>query len=103
METPVVVQIVAAPIACAEGFVDTWRKVAVWAAGQLAAQYGEAVCVEYYDLFDPACPSLPAGAKLPVVLVNGEVVSVGEKISIPAIRKRVESLGIRPLGDREPA
>jgi len=31
---------------------------------------------------------------LPLVLVNGEVLSSGGKISVPAIRKRIEALGL---------
>lgn len=93
MIVPVLVQIIGAPIACKEGIKDSWREVADWAAGQLKARFGEAVQVNYYDLFDAKCPSLPTGAHLPVVLVNGEVLSSGEKISVPAIRKRIESVG----------
>ena len=98
MTTPTVVQIVAAPVACAEGVKDTWREVAAWAAGQLRARFGEWVRVEYADLFDPACPSLPPGAQLPLVLVNGEVLSSGSKISVPAIRRQLEALGLHPDG-----
>lgn len=94
MKSLAVVQIVGAPTACVSGIQDTWRQTAAWVAGQLAAKYGESVQVDYYDLFDPGCPPLPPEAKLPLVLVNGEVLSSGEKISIPAIRKRVEALGI---------
>jgi disulfide oxidoreductase YuzD len=95
MKSLAVVQIVSAPTACAEGITDSWRKTAAWVSGQLAAKYGESVQVDYYDLFDPGCPRLPPETKLPLVLVNGEVLSSGEKISIPSIRKRVESLGIQ--------
>ena len=35
MSNPVLVQVVGAPIACAEGAKDTWREVAHWAAGHL--------------------------------------------------------------------
>jgi len=90
-----VVHIVGAPIACAEGVKDTWRDVAAWAGGQLKARYGDQVRVEYFDLFDPACPPLPPDAQLPLVLVNGAVISAGGKISIPAIHKRLETLNIR--------
>ena len=83
-------------MACAEGVKETWREVAEWAAGQLAARFGESVQVQYFDLFDPASPPLPPGAQLPLVLVNGEVISGGSKISVPAIRRRLESLGIAP-------
>jgi len=86
------VEIVGAPIACADGVKDSWRVVAAWAADQLTARFGEAVQVEYYDLFDLGAPTVPPGARLPLVLVGGDVVSDGGKISIPAIRRRVESM-----------
>lgn len=92
MNAPIKVQIIGAPIACADGVKDTWRDVAHWAAGQLKARFGEDVQVKYYDLFDADCPSIPAGAQLPLVLVNGEVLSSGGKISVPAIRKKIEAL-----------
>jgi hypothetical protein len=98
MNAPIVVEIVGAPVACADGVKDTWREIAAWAAGQLRAQFGEAVRVDYYDLFDPACPRLPPDAQLPLVLINGEVLSRGGKIAIPAIRRRVEALGVLPGG-----
>ncbi len=88
------VQIIGAPVACANGVRDSWRSTAEWAAGQLAQRYGDAVKVDYFDLFDADCPPLPAGAQLPVVLVNGVVVSIGGKISIPAIRRSLEGQGI---------
>jgi len=95
---PIVVHIIGAPVACAEGMKDTWREVAAWAAGKLAARFSGSVRVDYFDLFDPACPPLPPGAQLPLVLVNGEVLSGGGKISAPAIRRRLEALGLRPDG-----
>jgi hypothetical protein len=87
-----VVQIVGARIACAEGIRDTWRDVAAWAADQLKARFGDQVRVDYFDLFDPGCPPMPPNAQLPLVLVNGEVLSSGGKISVPTIRKRLETL-----------
>ncbi len=93
-DLPAVVQIIGAPIACKERVKDTWREVASWAAGQLHARFGDQVCVQYFDLFDSGVPRMPPDAQLPVVLVNGEVVSTGGKISVPAIRKRLESLNI---------
>jgi hypothetical protein len=94
MNEPVVIQIIGAPVACAEGVKDTWREVAMWAAGQLQEHFGDAVRVDYYDLFDSTCPALPIGVQLPLVLVNGEVLSSGGKIAIPTIRRRVEVLGL---------
>lgn len=92
MSQPVLVQIIGAPIACADGVKDSWREVARWAAGQLKARFGEAVEVRYFDLFDADCPSLPPNAQLPVVLVNGAVTINGGKIAIPTIRHKVEAL-----------
>jgi hypothetical protein len=92
MKAPVQVQIIGAPIACKEGVKDTWREVAEWAAGQLRARFGDSVQVSYYDLFDVNCPAIPPNAQLPVVLVEGDLLSSGGKISIPAIRKRIEAL-----------
>ncbi|MCZ7573573.1 MAG: hypothetical protein M5U01_33900 [Ardenticatenaceae bacterium] len=55
---------------------------------------------DYFDLFDPACPPLPAGAQLPLVLVNGDLLSSGGQISMPAIRRRLEALGLQPSRER---
>ena len=92
MSAPAVVQIVGAPVACADGVQDTWRDVAAWAASKLAARFGEGVQVQYFDLFDPGCPALPPGTQLPLVLVAGEVLSSGGKVSVPAIIRRLEAL-----------
>ena len=91
------VKIIATPIACKEGVKDSWRETAQWAARQLATLYGDAVCVEYFNLFDPGCPPVPEGAQLPLVLVNDRVVSSSGKISIPMIRKELEKLGVTKL------
>ena len=92
MSEPILVQIVGAPIACKEGVKDSWREVAEWAGGQLSQRFGERVKVQYIDLIDLACPLVPSGAQLPLVLVNGEVLSGGGKISVPAIRRKIETI-----------
>jgi len=97
MTEPINVQIIGAPIACKDGVKDTWREIAEWAAKQLAVHYGDTVCTEYFDLFNPNCPPLPEGAQLPVVLVNGRIVSSGGKISIPVIRKYLEGLRVTAI------
>ena len=96
--TPAVVHIIGAPVACAEGVKDTWRDVAKHTADQLSARFGDRVRIRYFDLFDADCPALPDEAQLPLVLLNNEVLSSGGKISVPAIRKRIEALGILPNG-----
>ncbi len=44
--------------------------------------------VQYYDLLDTDCPSIPPGMQLPLVLVNGDTLSNRGKISVPLIRKQ---------------
>lgn len=94
MTTTADVQIIGSPVACAEGVRETWRELAQWAAQQLRRRYGPAVRVTYYDLFDAGCPPLPEGAQLPLVLVNGEVLTSGGKLSLPAIRRRLDAIEI---------
>lgn len=93
MTKTILVKIIGAPVACKDGIQESWRDVAEWAAGQLRALYGDQVSVQYYDLFDPNCPTIPPDSQLPVVLVNGIVVSSGGKISIPLIRKKIGEMG----------
>lgn len=95
MSDTIVVQIIGAPIACADGFKDSWREMAHWVTGQLQNRFGEAVQVEYYDLFDPTCPQLPPQAQLPTVILNGELLSSGGKLHLPTIRKQIEKMLIR--------
>ena len=92
MNAPVLIQIIGAPIACSDGVKDSWRDVTKWAAAQLKTKFGDAVEIRYFDLFDADCPPMPAGAQLPLVMVAGEVVSSGGKISVPLIRRKIESL-----------
>lgn len=91
---PIQIQIIGAPIACKEGIKDSWREVAQWAAEHIKNHFGEAVQVQYFDLFDPTCPPLPPGAQLPMVFVDDQVLSSGGKISVPAIRKKLQELGL---------
>jgi hypothetical protein len=88
----ILIQIIGAPIACKDGVKDSWREVAKWAANQLKLYFGEAVDTYYFDLFDADCPPMPINAQLPLVMVDGEMLSSGGKISIPAIRRKVEAV-----------
>ena len=92
MNKPIEVKIIGAPVACAEGVKELWRDVATWASRQLETKYGELVITRYFDLFDPECPTFSAESQLPVVLVDDKLVSSGGKISIPLIRKEIETL-----------
>lgn len=89
-----VIQITGSLIACSQGVRDDWRDLSEWLRSKMAALYGDQVTVKYYDIFDPDCSGLPPDAILPVVWVNEEVLSMGEKISMTLIRKKIESLGI---------
>jgi disulfide oxidoreductase YuzD len=100
MTATAVIQIVGAPVACATGVQETWRELAQWIGGQIEGRYGPAVSVTYYDLFEPDCPPLPEGAQLPLVFVNDDVLSSGGKLSMPAIRKRLEALGVMARGQQ---
>jgi hypothetical protein len=90
----VTVEIVGVPVACGERVTDTWREIASWASRELDREFGAAVRVQYHDLFEAGCPVLPADAKLPVVLIDGEPITAGQKISLPAIRKALASRGV---------
>jgi hypothetical protein len=92
MPVPVLVQIVGAQIVCAEGLKDSWRELADYARRQLETRFNGSCRVEYFDLFDPGCPQMPADAQLPYVMVAGEKFSSGGKLNIPAIGKRVAQL-----------
>jgi hypothetical protein len=58
----------------------------------VAGEIWQQVITRYFDLFDPDCPPFPADSQLPVVFVDEKLVSSGGKISIPLIRKEIESL-----------
>jgi hypothetical protein len=88
----VLVQIIGAPIACKEGVKDAWREVAAWVDIKLQQRFGDAVLMKYYDLFDMDCPPLTPNAQLPVVLVDGDLVSSGGKISVPTINRKIETV-----------
>lgn len=104
MDLPVRVLIVGVPGACPTGGVsEPWREVAQWAAKQLAARFGDRVAVEYYDLFSPEMGRFPEAvaliqqgeAGIPLVFVGDRLLSAGGKVSVPAIRRALEALGLR--------
>lgn len=90
----VLIQVTGSLIACSQGMRDDWRDLADWLMAKMTALYGDRVALKYYDIFDPDCPSLPPDAKLPVVKINEDILSMGGKISMTLIRKKIESMGI---------
>lgn len=80
---------------------STWREASEWVARSLKTRFGERVRFEYFDLFLNALDGFPQaidavaqGAKPPLVFVGDELLSTGERISGPAIRRRLETLGL---------
>jgi len=102
LRLPVRVRIVGVPGACAKGVTEPWRDAARWAATQLAARFGDRVAVEYYDLFSPEMERFPEAmaliqrseASIPLVFVGDSLLSAGGKVSVPAIRRALEALGL---------
>ena len=101
---PVAVRIFGVPTACATGVSDAWREVADWARKQLTARFGERVSVEYHDLFSPEMDRFPqvmalvssGEGQVPLVFVGKDLLSSGGKVSVPAIRRQLEDLGLEP-------
>mgnify|MGYP005837158131 CR=1 FL=1 len=104
MDHPIPVRIFGLPTACATGVTDAWRQAAAWARRQLTARFGQQVSVEYYDLFSAEMDRFPevlalvaAGqGQVPLVFVDGELLSSGGKVSVPDIRRRLEAMGLKP-------
>ncbi len=92
MNTTIEVKIIGSPVACEEGVKELWRDVATWAGDQLNLRFGSKVTTQYFDLFDPECPTISPESQLPIVMVNEKLVSSGGKISLPLIRKEIEAL-----------
>ena len=84
------VQIIGTLVACKEGMKDSWREVADYVSRQLYARFQDEVEVKYFDLFEKDCPFFPKDTQIPVVLINGELLSSGGKISVPLLRSYIE-------------
>lgn len=95
------VEIIGCQIACSQGVRDDWRDLAKWIGSKLDAFYGRQVVIRYYDLLDADTPPLPNQAKLPIVMVNGEVISMGGKILMGLIRKKIDSIIHAELAQRD--
>ena len=80
----------------------TWREATEWVARALKTRFGDQVRIEYFDLFLDGLETFPkvmeliarGEAKPPLVFVGDEVLFSGERISGPAIRRRLEALGL---------
>lgn len=80
MKERITVQMIGAPIGVCSGKVeDAWRNAAQLVAHQLEHYFGDQIEVQYFDLLDANCPTLPPNTQLPLVLVEGHVLSSGGK------------------------
>ncbi len=96
-----VVRIFALPLAaCDPG--KTWKAAAEMIARRLQERYGDAVRVEFVEIFSP--PSflyhdildrMGRGEQAPFVTVNDELIQTGGKLSEPAIRRKLDTLFAR--------
>lgn len=101
---PVVVRVFGIPAAPGCPADQTWEAVTRWMGERLAGRFGAQVQTEYVDLFGSAMTRFPevtalvtgGAASPPIVTVDGTVVSAGGKVSVPAVRKTLEALGLRP-------
>jgi len=104
MEQRVTVRIFGTLTACREGTVDAWRDTTAFARHALSKRFGDQVAVEYYDLFSPEMDRFPQVVALvaagqghvPLIFVDGELLSSGGKVSVPDIRRRLEAIGLKP-------
>ncbi len=101
-EPMITVRVFGVPTANSCGPQDGWRDATEWIARNLKARFGEQIRVEYYDLFSEAQTAFPdviervasGAAQPPLVFVGDELLSAGGRISGPAIRQRLETLGL---------
>ena len=93
----IAVRVFVAPDAsCGHG--ATWRAASALVLERLQRRFGPAVAGERVEVFSPRSFEFPetmaaieAGARLPVVTVDGQIVSEGGKLSERVIRQAVEA------------
>lgn len=96
------VKIFGVPVAgCKPG--KTWQDAANFAKKLLTLKFGEHVDVEYIEFLPPKWKQFPeiidlinkAKAKIPIVMVNGEIVSYGGKVNVSQIEKYLLNIGVK--------
>jgi len=95
---PVFVRIIGVPSTCPDGIREPWRAVARLVANQLTARFGDQVIIKYHDLFSTEGLSWAerVDGNAPLVFVGDELLLAGDKVSVPVIRQRLESMGLQP-------
>ena len=95
MTCSVVIVGLPSPAGCAA--TNTWEAAAAFVSHQLAARFGEAVDVEYAELFGPAMARHPdveaaiaAGEVVPpIVVIDGVRRFTGDKLNVSSIERAV--------------
>ena len=87
---------VAPDTSCGHG--ATWSAASALVLDRLQRRFGAAVAAEHVEMFSPRSFEFPetmaaieAGARLPVVTIDGRIVSEGGKLSERIIREAVEA------------
>lgn len=78
----------------------TWETATSLLRRQLLRRFGEAVSVEYIELFSPRSRELPdvlqgigdESLRLPIVLINGQVVSAGAKLNEGFLARKIAEI-----------
>lgn len=101
MPDPIQVRVAVLAVSCGScAGKPTWESAAAVLRCQLQRRFGESVTVEYIELFSPRSLELPRilqgigdeSLRLPVVLVNGEVLTSGTKLNEAAVARRIAQL-----------
>ncbi len=105
VDKPITVRVFGVATSTNCGCQEGWRDATEWVARSLKSYFGDKICVEYQDLFLSAPTDFPQVLELlehgeaqpPLVFIGEELFSSGGRISGPAIRKRLEALGVEKL------
>ncbi|MCM8823379.1 MAG: hypothetical protein NC822_01740 [Candidatus Omnitrophica bacterium] len=83
----------------------TWQAAANLAKKLLTLKFGEQVDVEYIDFLPPKWKEFPkiinlinkGQIKIPIVMVNDEIISSGGKINVSQIEKHLLNTGLKRI------
>jgi len=98
------VKIFGVPVAgCKSG--KSWQDAAAFAKNLLTLKFGNQVEVEYIEFLPPKWKEFPkiidlinkGKAKIPIIVVNDEVLSTGGKVNISQIERYLINIGLKKL------
>jgi disulfide oxidoreductase YuzD len=96
------VKIFGVPVAgCKPG--KTWRDAANLAKKLLTLRFGNQIEIEYIEFLPPKWKEFPniidlinkGQAKIPIVMVNDEIISIGGKVNVSQIEKYLLNMGLK--------